>query len=99
MSDKTKCAACIASRRSTVDSFFLGFRAGFRTSVIATIEGAGGVPVNEAPTFCLIHEKMATEAYVAELREVMDLKRDTPGIVDEETYDDHGLMNYLQYGD
>lgn len=68
-----ECVACIASRRSTVDAFLHGFRAGFRNSVIAHIEGAGGVPTVEGPKFCLTHDRMVTEAYADEVRVAMGL--------------------------
>ncbi len=68
------CVACIASRRSTVDAFFSGFRAGFRNSVIAHIQGKGEVSDVDAPVFCLAHDKMMTEAYAAEVRVCMDLR-------------------------
>lgn len=80
MSDVTRqeCAACIASRRATVDAFFAGFRAGFRQSVIASIEGQGEVTDIEAPQFCLAHDAMMTQAYADEIRECMDLRSPHP---------------------
>lgn len=70
MSDKSRCIACIASRRSVVDAFFLGYRAGFRMATAHTVQAIRGgemIPVNE---FCLEHDKMVIEAHVKELREL-----------------------------
>lgn len=72
---EAECPACVASRRSTVDAFFLGFRAGFRNSVVAHIEGKGEVSNREAVRFCLAHDRMKTEAYADEIRESMGLPR------------------------
>lgn len=70
---ETGCPACLASRRSTVDAFFLGFRSGFRQSVIAAIENKGEIADVDLPVFCLAHDKMMTEAYAAEIRTCMRL--------------------------
>lgn len=74
LGDGETCAACVASRRSVVDAFFLGFRAGFNSAVVAAVEGRGEVDNIERPVFCVAHEKMSIEAYVAELRACMNLK-------------------------
>lgn len=63
------CSACSASRRRTVDAFMLGYRAGFRMAASHALYAAGYVATQ--PTFCLEHDKMITEAHVAELKEIL----------------------------
>lgn len=70
---RPECVLCIASRRTTVDAYLLGFLAGFRRAVIATIDGQGGTHDLQEPRFCLAHEKMVTEAQASEVRRCMGL--------------------------
>ena len=69
-----ECAACVASRRSVVDSFFLGFRAGHSAAVNALHNGGDGETYFsiEEPIFCLAHDKMMTEAYLAEIKQQLE---------------------------
>lgn len=71
-----ECAVCIASRRTTVDAYLLGFLAGFRSAVIATIDGRGGTHDLGYPRFCLAHEVMVTKVQAAEVRHCMGLVPD-----------------------
>lgn len=66
--DKAICAACIASRRSVVDSFMEGYLAGFRTAVVTANEDLKDV---QPPQFCLEHDKMIIEAHVRDLKSIV----------------------------
>lgn len=70
-----ECPACVASRRSVVDAFFLGFRAGFRTAVATQIENSGETPIVPAPQFCVAHDRTLIEAYADEVRMGMGMHR------------------------
>lgn len=76
MSNKKECPACVASRRSVVESFFLGIRAGHRLAV-SSMAAESLAPPAEEPYFCLAHDKMLTEAYASDLREIFDFFKGT----------------------
>lgn len=81
MSDVTRqeCAACVASRRSVVDAFFLGLKSGFVMGVNAIADGAGQVNDLERPKFCLAHEVRATEVHAEVARETLQAPYVCPG--------------------
>ena len=65
------CAACLASRRTTVDAFFLGYVAGQRDAVADYLEERGRFSaVLDRAEFCLVHDKMACER-LAEMLKAM----------------------------
>lgn len=65
---QAECAACVASRRSVVEAFLLGFRAAMRESFSY-----------DEPTFCTAHELMVTEVFAEELRAIARRDDDATG--------------------
>lgn len=70
-----ECIACRASRRTTVDAFFEGYLAG--AVEMATVNDL--IAPEHALSFCLAHERMATEAMAALSRQLDDMATERRG--------------------
>lgn len=61
---KTNCIVCQASRRSVVDSFLIGYLAGFKEGV----RDGSGHAIYPPTELCLPHAKLVTEAHAELLK-------------------------------
>jgi len=60
-----ECPACVASRRSPVDAFLIGYRIGMQEQALSIIEADSETADAVRPPLCLAHDEMVTRAVLA----------------------------------